>query len=152
MSRSVHAYLTLKEVLRSSLFWLVILTGVMWYLLHLATVHNMDGDFDPSTLVLISVAYTVNAVIMAVRTGSGPWSILGAGLLATFCGDALFYFYIFAGTERIQIPHREAGLDLVRALFVIGGIFTLLGHLREWWRDDGSAARALKRFLRKDNS
>lgn len=122
----------LQRASRNPLTWLGLCLVVGFAILQRA-----GDEFDLLALIVISITYTLAVVSMVVRTGWSRWSTLGAGLLATMAGDALFYTYILTGTHPLpfRVLHHEETVVLVRDLFLIGGVFVSIGLAKEVWGD-----------------
>lgn len=118
----------------------------------LVAFHGQDDIFDPPTLMLITVAYTLSVISMVIRTDWHRWSPLGAGLLSTMAGDALFYTYVIFGWfdyTRQTVIRTEGYIDIVRSLFLIGGFFVVWGLGSEWLADRGNGVLTAKKWHRR---
>ena len=84
---------------------------------------------DPLILVYIATAYTIAVIIMLVYTRK--WSLIGCALLATMTGDALLYGRL---SHHLPVPGGDWVLDVIRACFVVGGTYLVIG-LFQWVRE-----------------
>jgi hypothetical protein len=136
--------------LRHPLVWIAVLIAATIATLTRVTELQQQGTFDPLMLLLMVTSYTAAFVSVAVRTPWRSWTILGAGLAATFLADALIWAYVFLtrvnadgewawshgpewlnATHAAFIPHTAVALIVIRALFVVGGVFVLVGLIRD---------------------
>lgn len=127
---------------------------IAWFVLHTMDESQTNDWFDPLLLGVIFTAYIVAGATMLLKTRSGPWSPLGAGLLATMLADALLYFYVLATSQQwtafydvtyTQLPNGfivvgtdSVFTDIVRALLVAGGPFMIVGLIQEWNTPEGA--------------
>lgn len=136
--------------LRHPIVVIVVLIAATILTLSRFTELQTKGSFDPLMLLLMVTSYAAAFVSVAVRTPWRSWTILGAGLAATFLADALIWAYVFMtrvdadgewgwthGPEWLNtvhvafLPHAASALILIRALFVVGGVFVLIGLIRD---------------------
>jgi PAS domain S-box-containing protein len=137
---------------------LLLLFSLVYLSLGLMSESTTHKWVDPPMLTMICTAYLTAAITVMVRTRSGPWTVLGAGLLATMVADGLLYFYVLAttqewtrwydvtltpgisGTGVVAIGTESPITSIVRALLVVGGPMVLLGFANDWI-DDWQARR-----------
>lgn len=127
----------------SLLFVFVTTLFAILYGLHLAD----TGDYDWYILVFISSVYTSSVLFMLIQTPWAKWTILGSGMVATFSADAILYG-LFAANQILghRITGYEFGLGLVRALFIMGGIWLVIGMVQDAWLDQSE--RSYQRWIR----
>lgn len=87
--------------------------------------HQATGSDDINLLTAIGALYFVGALVMLVATRR--WTARGLGLLGTMLADSFLYLSsAFASRFGWMWLLSEGRLDLVRALFLVGG--TLLAY------------------------
>jgi hypothetical protein len=99
---------------------------------------NTHHRVDPVILTIASSSYFFGCLVMIARTRSGPWSILGAGLLATMAADVVLYFYLLASNQRWVLPFHNEWVQTARALVTVGGPYVFIGLILEcyqWWQE-----------------
>ena len=123
----------MKAILRHPLPWLIIFLVVGSLALRTLT-DQSNSRLDPYVYILISVVYTASLLSIVISTPIRDWTILTAGLAATFAGDALLWAYVIArGPSKTLTPGSWLAswshtiLAVERTLFIVGCIFTLVG-------------------------
>lgn len=93
-------------------------------------------NIDPFIMAIIIAAYGFSCLWQLILTGWRFWTVLGAGLFASELGVSLYFGYLLTRRLTTEPPFDEAGLTLVRALVLVGGLFVLAGwRLRSHGRE-----------------
>lgn len=125
--RQRHPVLSYRVV---PLVFLSLLVFVVWVWLHYQWPSNWHPD-DPHILIGIGVVYGVAAVVMMI--GTEEWSLRSLGLLATVVADMGLYGRSGVAQMRWVQPFNQWELNLLRALFIVGGVLLTIGLIR-WAR------------------
>ena len=111
------------------LFYFFAAVGVMWCLL----VWRDSAPFqDKWILLCIGSAYALSVLVMLI--GTRYWTIRGLGLFGTLLGDAMFYLSLAFPRWGWAEPPSNDYLNVVRALFIVGGTLLLIGLSMWIWR------------------
>ena len=114
--------------------WLLAVAGV-WGLFQL---HSSTQEQDARLLLSVSIVYGVGILVMLI--GTDEWTARNLGLFSTITADALLYGLGALAALRYIDPVDEPEVDLIRALFAIGGTLLLIGLLR-WMSERGVSRR-----------
>jgi hypothetical protein len=103
--------------------------GVVWFVL----VSRGSTPFQDKWILLgIGSVYALSVLVMLI--GTRYWTIRGLGLLGTLMGDTLFYMaFAFPRWGWAEPPGNDY-LNIVRALFIVGGTLLLIGLCAWLWR------------------
>lgn len=109
--------------------YFLIAVGIVWSLL----IWRGSTPFqDKWILLMIGTVYALAALVMLI--GTRYWTIRGLGLLGTLTGDCLFYMaFAFPRWGWAEPPGNDY-LNIVRALFIVGGLLLLSGLCAWLWR------------------
>lgn len=99
--------------------------GALWGLL---SVHESTPEEDRLIVLVIGVIYAVAVLVMLI--GTRVWTVRGLGLLGTLSADAVLYTTSAAAAYGWTDGAVEWRLDLVRALFLVGGALMAYGLIR----------------------
>ena len=100
---------------------------------------NFTNSGDTALLLFIGFVFLFAAAVLVIFTRR--WELRGLGQVVTYLADAMLYGG--AGLARLGawggLAGNEAGIALMRAMFVVGGVFLVVGvvkHLLTEYRND----------------
>jgi hypothetical protein len=103
--------------------------------------------FDASILAFIAVTFLLALLFMMSRTKWRGWTLLSAGLVTTFMADASLYGLSALTSFGYEPLFREDIVSFIRAAFIVGGLWILMGLVQEWWLEQPPEQRTIRYII-----
>lgn len=115
---------------------LLILLGTLFVSIVVFTHSNSYvATFDEYILAFIATVFFLAAAFMIHGTKWYRWTYLSSGLLATFLADMMLYGAAAYTAFHQPFMWYDVYLLFVRALFVVGGTWVLIGMFMDWYEE-----------------
>lgn len=134
-----------SRLLVHPLFLLLIFTISLFLFLQ---VSDVEGTYDSKILLFIGAVYLISSIFMVIQTRWDRWTVLSAGMFATFLGNALLYLATAVASLGHERWFMSGLLIAIRSLFVVGGVWVLSGIAQEWWIAGGFCKEVVLEFLK----
>lgn len=151
MSKLKDIFIRMRQPLVHPFGSMLFMVALVFIGLILSDINFGTTGANTAILAFIGVASLLVVLTIMARTKYDEWTMLNSGLVGMFFGITLnFAFQWYYVYHPDDFEHFNDLVHLIRALFVVCSIWTVIGLFIDWWYTSRMSVHRMKKLVRQN--